>query len=150
MIRAISISTVAVALLAASGCGIGDAQTKLRSAVDAKNQELNQCYAAALERDPQTSGTMSAWLHVEDQQGRIDEVEFTDGSAQDPQLQSCMTNTLTQVQLAEAPAANMKVEYTFELHRQPAPPPQQSAQAPAPQQPQAPAQQAPAQQPAGP
>ena len=115
--RAISMGTLAVAVLAAAGCGVGDAQTRLRSAVDAKNAELNQCYAQALERDRNTSGTMQAWLHVSDQTGRLEQVEFTEG-VQDPGLQSCMTNTLTQVQLEDTPPANLKVEYTFQLERQ--------------------------------
>lgn len=133
MIRAISISAVSIALLAATGCGVGDAQTRVRSAVDARNPELNQCYASALERDRNTSGNMRAWIYVEDEQGRIERVEFTEG-VQDQQLQACMEGTLQQVQLEEAPPANLKIEYTFDLQPQPAPP----APQPQPQQPQPP------------
>jgi hypothetical protein len=107
------IALLGLGLLA--GCGVGDSQTRLRTAIDAKNQELSQCYGAALGRDPATAGTMQAWIHVEDQQGRVDNVEFSGGDVNDPTLQSCMTDALTQVQLAEAPPANLKVEYTFQL-----------------------------------
>ena len=100
---------------AISGCGIGDAQTQLRSAIDAKNQELDQCYAAALTRDRDAAGALSAYVHVETAEGRVNEVEFTGGDVQDAALESCITDSLTQVRLSEPPAANLKVEYTFQL-----------------------------------
>ncbi len=105
--------SAATALLA--GCGIGNAQQQLRSAVDAKSQELDQCYADALTRDRDAAGSLTAYLHVDTDEGRIQEVEFTGGDVNDAQLQSCMSTTLTQVQLTEPPAANLKVEYTFQL-----------------------------------
>ncbi len=103
------------AFAALSGCGIGDAQRHLRSAVDAKSQELDQCYAQALTRNRDAAGTLNANLHVGASDGRVDQVEFVGGDVRDPELQSCMTATLTQVQLPEPPAANLKVEYTFQL-----------------------------------
>jgi len=106
---------VSATLLALVGCGVGDAQTRLRTAIDAKDQELSQCYAAALGRDGNASGTMKAWVHGEDKQGRVDGGEFEGGDVTDPALQSCMTDALTQVQLSEPPPANLRVEYTFEL-----------------------------------
>jgi len=111
-------SSSAIALfifVGAAGCGIGDAQTNLRSAVDAKRQELNQCYAAALTRDRDASGTMQAYLYVDSEEGRLTEVEFVGGDVSDPAFQSCMSGSLTQVQLSEPPVANLKVEYTFQL-----------------------------------
>lgn len=132
-ISTISAGATALALLTATGCGAGDAQTRLRSAVDAKSPELNQCYAAALERDAQTSGRLQAWLYVEDAEGRLERVEFTGGDVRDQALQSCMSDTLTQVQIDEAPPVNLKVDYTFQLQAQPpppAPPPQQQPQQP--------------------
>lgn len=118
MNRMIPTCIAAMALLGAWGCGVGDSQTRLRSAVDAKTPELNQCYAAALERDARTSGTMQAWLYVEDEQGRLERVEFSGGDVHDQALQSCMSDSLSQVQLEEAPPTNLKVEYTFQLQPQ--------------------------------
>jgi hypothetical protein len=110
-------TTILLAGIAATigGCGIGNAQQQLRSAVDAKSQELDQCYADALTRDRDAAGFLNAYLHVDTEEGRIREVEFTSGDVNDPALQSCMSTTLTQVRLAEPPAANLKVEYTFQL-----------------------------------
>lgn len=108
-----AIILVGMALLA--GCGIGDAQTRVRSAVDARSPDLNQCYAAALTRDASTSGTMSAWVYVESNEGRVERVEFEPGEVSDPTLQSCMNEALTQIRLDEPPAANLKIQYSFQL-----------------------------------
>jgi hypothetical protein len=98
------------------GCGIGDAQTQLLSAVDAKREELSQCYATALSRDANAQGTLKGWVHVEDKQGRVDSVEFEQADISDQQFHGCISASLTQIQLTQPPAANLKVEYTFEFH----------------------------------
>lgn len=108
------ILVVACAALA-SACGIGDAQANLRTAVDAKQAELDQCYTSALARNGETQGSLAADLNVESQGGRVESVEFTGGDVQDGELTSCMTGVLTQIQLQEAPAANLRVSYSFEL-----------------------------------
>ena len=98
-----------------AGCGIGDAQTQLRTAVDEKREELNACYADALGRDATAAGSMHAWIHVEDGGGQVDAVEFDESDIEDEALQACMTGKLTTISLSQPPAANLKVEYTFEF-----------------------------------
>lgn len=104
------------ALLAlAGGCGIGDAQARLRTAVDAKNEELSACYAGALERNRNAAGTIRATLHVEDDVGRVNQVEIEQSDLTDQAFQACMTDSLQSIQLEEAPAANLEVKYTFQF-----------------------------------
>ena len=101
------------ALSAVTACGIGDAQMHLRSAVDAKQQELNACYAGALTRNAAAAGTMHADLHVETTTGRLERVQYQSDPIQDEAFQACMTGVLQSVQLPEAPAVNLEVAYTF-------------------------------------
>jgi Tfp pilus assembly protein FimT len=115
MSRSIYSVLAVVSLIAVAGCGIGDAQKRLRSAVDEKNAELNRCYAEALAQNRNVDGTLEANLLVNTTEGRIHQVEFTGGTGRDASLESCMVDTLTQVRLAEPPPANLKVEYTFQL-----------------------------------
>lgn len=113
MKRTWSIGIAALAL--GSACGIGDAQQRLRSAVDAKQGELDQCYTAALARDESIQGRLDATVHVDRTQSRVETVEFTGGEVTEPELQRCFSDVLTDVQLEEAPAADLRVGYTFRL-----------------------------------
>ena len=115
MTRALSSLLVLAIAAGLAGCGIGDSQAQLRSAIDAKNQELDQCYAGALARDRDAAGSLSAYVHVDHAEGRVNQVEFTGGDGRDPSLESCISDSLTRVQLTEPPAANLKVAYTFQL-----------------------------------
>jgi hypothetical protein len=119
------------------GCGIGDAQTHLRTAVDAKREELNRCYADTLTRDASAAGSMHLWVHVESDQGRVDNVEVANSDIQDQTLNTCVSSTLQGIQLDEAPSAQLRVEYTL-LFQPEGPPP--AAQAPGSSQPPPPAQ----------
>ena len=110
---------VVLAGLGALGCGIGDAQTQLRSAIDAKQGELDQCYAEALGRDRSATGEMHLWVHVEDAAGRVDDVEVDQSDVNDEALQTCVSGVLTGIQLDKAPAANLRVEYTVRLQPRP-------------------------------
>lgn len=111
----ITMALIALASAAATGCGIGEAQTRLRTAVDAKQQELGQCYGEALARNPQAGGTIQAWINLDSDSGRIESVEYTGGDFRDEAMLSCMTSTLQTVQLMQAPKANLRVEYAFHL-----------------------------------
>ena len=111
--RAVLATTLLTALV--GGCGIGDSQTRLRTAVDERQDALSSCYADALTRNPSAQGTVQARLHVEDDQGRIDRVEIVRSDIADDQFHTCFTQALQQVQLSEAPPANLDVAYTFQL-----------------------------------
>jgi len=102
-----------LALLA--GCGLGDAQSRLRSAVDEKYDEYNQCYAQALVRDEGTEGTLDAVLYVDKVTGSISDVTFNGGAVSDPDLQRCLTRALGTVQVEGSLNRNMEVGYTFEM-----------------------------------
>ena len=105
---------IAVALWA-GGCGLGDSQMHLRTAVDAQGDALSSCYAGALARNPQAGGTVHARLHVDGSDGRLREVQIVRSDISDDAFHGCFTEALQQVRLSEAPPANLDVEYTFEL-----------------------------------
>lgn len=101
------------AVAAAAGCGIGDAQTRLRTAVDAKQPTLDDCYADALQRDRTLGGSMALTLHVSEDSGEVTRVEITSPGVDDPQLQECVKTVLTGVDLDPPPKSNLEVEYTL-------------------------------------
>jgi hypothetical protein len=95
------------------GCGIGDAQLHLRSAVDAKQAELSACYAQALARNTNAAGDVQVWVHVESVEGRVHTLQFAQSAIQDEALQTCVRSVLTQVRLSVPPAADLQVAYVF-------------------------------------
>jgi hypothetical protein len=102
---------VPLAVLSA-GCGIGDAQTRLRTAIDAKKPTLDECYGTALTRDKTTAGEMRLFVNVDETSGVVNQVEISSGP-KDPMLTKCIESALAGVKLEPAPAANLKVEYTL-------------------------------------
>lgn len=108
-------SLLGTAALAAAlvGCGSGDAQQHLRSAVDAKGKKLTSCYEDALQRNRSAQGTMKLFVFVEQQSGKVDKVEVQSSEIDDPQLQGCVKDTLTTITLPKTPKAGMKVDYTL-------------------------------------
>jgi hypothetical protein len=106
---------IGCALSFASACGIGDAQPRLRTAVDAKQAEMDRCYTTALAADQSIEGQVEATLHVEGSTGHVEQVEFGEGQVTDPQLRACLTNVLQGVTLADAPRKKLEVKYTFQL-----------------------------------
>lgn len=104
-----------ISALALTACGIGDAQPRLRTAVDAKQAEMDTCYTSALARDESIGGEVQATLHVEGSTGHVQQVEFGEGQVTDPQLRSCLTNVIQGVTLPDAPKKKLEVLYTFRL-----------------------------------
>lgn len=100
--------------VALAGCGgIGDSQKRLRTAVDARQPTLDECYGATLARDATAQGTMEVSLHVTESGGTVDQVKITRSEVADPTLQECVKSALVGVQLAPAPKANLEVAYTL-------------------------------------
>ena len=96
------------------GCGgIGDAQKHVRTAVDAKQPSLNECYATTLAHDASAHGQMQLMLHVAESGGRIDGVEIKQSDLSDQDLQACIKSALVGVEIAPAPKANLEIEYTM-------------------------------------
>ncbi|MFW6051539.1 MAG: AgmX/PglI C-terminal domain-containing protein [Myxococcota bacterium] len=100
-------------LVATAGCGVGDAQQRLRTAVDAEREQLDGCFAEALERDRNLTGDMVLQLHVSRQTGEVEEVEVDRSDVGDATLEQCVRTTLAGVRLEEAPRANLQVQYTL-------------------------------------
>jgi len=115
--RIFLLSSVGLILAVASGCSIGDAQTRLRSAVDEKYNEYNRCYAEALVRDENTAGQLDAVLYVDKVTGAITNVEFDSGAVSDPELQRCLTSALGAVDVEGDLKRDLVVSYTFELRQ---------------------------------
>jgi hypothetical protein len=101
------------AAVLASGCGIGNAQARLRSAIDARKPSLDQCYAATLERDKGAAGDMRMWVSVDKRSGAVEKVEVLESAIDDPTLGQCVQDTVGQVKMDPKPKRGLKVEYTL-------------------------------------
>lgn len=113
--------TVLALGLGLSACAsAGDSQSLLRSAVDEKQPSLTSCYEAALERDSSVEGAVRARLHIDPSSGSVREVEVLRSTLGDATLEACMSSALTGIRLAEAPSADVTIDYDFQLVREPA------------------------------
>ncbi len=114
--RTILFAAMAVGVLAGAGCGgIGNAQVRLRSAIDNQQSTLDGCYEQALVRDKSLTGNMTLWLHVTEKGGTVTEVEVENSTVNDPELTQCVQNSLVGVSIDPKPKANLKVEYQLEF-----------------------------------
>ena len=104
---------LAILSLLGGACGIGNAQARLRTAVDAKKPSLDTCYGRALERDKNASGEMQLWIHVDESTGRVKRVEIARTAIEQAELEECVRTALQGVELDPKPKANLKVEYTL-------------------------------------
>ena len=107
------IATLTLLPLGGGACGIGNAQARLRSAVDARKSTLDECYAQALERDRNAAGEMVLWIHVAEATGQVLQVDIGEGGMEEVTLQQCVQTALQGVKLQPKPKANLKVEYTL-------------------------------------
>ena len=123
--RSVSWSMVLAALVAtAVGCGaVTPARRGLWSAVEAKREQLNQCYEQAVAHNPSAAGTMVMWLEVSEDNGQVSNVEVENNGVPDDSLAPCVTSTLQAIRLSEPPPIALRVEYTFEFRVASAAPP---------------------------
>ncbi len=106
----------AMALALAGACGgVGDSQEHLYSAVEAERPTLDACYGDALERDDALAGHMSLVLFVDDDDGRIQDVQVKEAGVGDADLEDCVVSALVGVTLDETPSVELEVDYTFEF-----------------------------------
>lgn len=110
---ALMAAAVAALPLLAGGCGIGKAQTHLRTAVDSRKPTLDSCYGTALERDEHAAGQMALSIHVSEKTGAVDKVEIVSSALGDPDLERCVESALVGTRIDPKPKANLKVEYTL-------------------------------------
>ena len=108
---------LAVAPLGAlGGCkGVGDSQKHLRTAVEARQPTLDQCYATTLAKDATAAGKMELTLTVAEQGGRVEAVKVARSELADTELQGCVRDALVGVQISPAPKANLEVAYVLEF-----------------------------------
>ncbi len=95
--------------------GVGDAQLRLRTAVNAKQDKLDACYTRSLTRDADGKGAMQLLLHVNQSDGVVDPVTVTSSEITDPKLAKCVRAALSAVQLSPAPGQDLDVAYTLEF-----------------------------------
>ena len=119
MIRARSLAACilfCISLVAAVGCGrITPSRRSLRNAVEAKRDQLNQCYADTITRDANAAGGMALWLEVDSDNGRVSSVEVESSEVADQALGQCVQGALQSIQLEEPPPLAMRVHYHFQF-----------------------------------
>ena len=102
--------------LSVAGCaGIGNAKKNLRAAVDTRQDNLNQCYAQALDREASAKGTVTVNLMVAEKSGQVESVEFIDAGFADQEMQTCVENAMIGIVIDPKPKASLKVEYQLEF-----------------------------------
>lgn len=109
--------TALVTLLALSGfavgCGgVGTAQADLRSAIDARQATLNECYREALTRDESLTGDLQLRVAMAKGATSISGLEVTHSNVDDPILVECVTGALEGLSIDEAPKSALTVDYT--------------------------------------
>jgi translation initiation factor 2 gamma subunit (eIF-2gamma) len=113
MTRMRALVVIATALAACGGGGVGDAQKRLRTAVDAKQDMLDDCYEKTLARDAEAKGDVQVLFKVSNGGDVKSEVK---GGKLDGKLLKCVQKALDEIKLSPGPGANMEVTYdvTFE------------------------------------
>lgn len=120
----LSCLALAAVLATTVGCGrVNPARRGLWSAVEAKREQLNQCYEQAVARNPSVAGSMVVWLEVSDDNGQVSSVELENNGVPDDALAPCVTGTLQEIRLSEPPPIAMRVQYTFQFRVASAAPP---------------------------
>jgi hypothetical protein len=108
----IIISAITVAFLAACGGGIGDSQKRLRTAIEGKQDALDDCYEKSLTRSAETAGNLNMLVKVAKKSGSIS-AKAAGGKIADNKLVQCVETAVNGVKLSPAPKSNMEVTYTF-------------------------------------
>jgi hypothetical protein len=100
--------------VAACGCATHDSQRLLRTAVDARQASLDECYATALDHDRTTAGTMKLWVHVRENAHHVDAVEIEkNAKLANKRLNRCVRAALLNIDIGEPADSEVKVQYTL-------------------------------------
>jgi hypothetical protein len=105
------IALITIASLAACGGGIGDAQKRLRTAIEAKQDALDDCYEKSLARNAETAGNLNLVVKVAKKKGTVS-ASAAGGKIGDEKLVQCVETAIDSVKLSPAPKSNMEVSYT--------------------------------------
>ena len=100
-----------------SGCvpDLAAAQKHLRSAIDAKEDDLASCYGAAVARDKDAAGVMKLVLHVVPDDGRVESVTVSASDLSDAKLEKCVKGTLVKVRVKPAPPSAFDIDYKLQF-----------------------------------
>jgi hypothetical protein len=99
-----------------AGCGgVGTAQADLRSAIDARQSTLNECYREALTRDETLDGDLSLRVSLAKSETTISGLEVTHSNIDDAELVSCIEQALAGLSIDEAPKSALTVDYTMQF-----------------------------------
>jgi hypothetical protein len=97
----------------AAGCAAADSQRRLRTAVDARQASLDDCYAKALAHDRTADGAMKVWLHIAENADRVDAVEIESSKIANKRLHKCVRAALLNLDIGEAADGDLRVQYTL-------------------------------------
>ena len=103
------LAVLVLALAACGGKGVGDSQARLRKAVEAKTDTLDDCYEKTLARDAEVKGDLQVVLKVPNSGGTVKSKVV--GGKIDAKLQKCVQNALDTIELSPGPGADMEVTY---------------------------------------
>lgn len=104
-------------VLVIAACGGSDnSHRRLRTAIDAQQSTLDECYERTLRRDADAKGTMRVLVHVPtNTDGQVDRVKIESTELANKKLQTCVRNTLLGLQMAKPPANDLTVQYTLKF-----------------------------------
>ncbi len=103
-------------VVALAGCvpDLGPAQKTLRSAIEDSQEDLDGCYAKALERDGDAKGEMTLVLHVL-ANGHVQSAKMTGTDISDPKLDKCLKGVLLEITMKPVPGSDFDIDYTLQL-----------------------------------
>ena len=99
--------------VALCGCAASNSQQRLRTAVDARQASLDDCYARALAHDRTADGAMKVWLHIPQNADRVDAVEIESSKIASKRLDRCVRAALLNLDIGEVADSELKVQYTL-------------------------------------
>jgi hypothetical protein len=107
----------AIWFLCLIGCAgsVGEAPKLLRSAIDDKQDTLDQCYAKNLKGDDSGKGDMELVLHVAAEDGRVQSVKIASSEIDDGKLKKCVTKALETVTIDPAPSSDFDIDYELQF-----------------------------------
>jgi hypothetical protein len=107
------VKLVLLALLI-GGCAMDTTQARVRTAVDARQSRLDNCYAKSLARDDAAAaGKMRLVLHVPKDSDEVEAVDVQHSDLKSKKLQRCVKQVLVGANLGGYADDKLSVEYTL-------------------------------------
>lgn len=126
MSKSIAKFALALALLGATACiarSPEDYQKDTSALLASKNDQIKQCYDAALKQDPKMAGIVTVTFTVKSETGQIMDAAVDPGKSTAPEaLGQCVVNAINGLQLAPPDERDGQASYVYEfVVGQPAP-----------------------------